>query len=179
MKTRYTIVPAPSAGADAAPQEITVEQLDEGVFDVTVNGERVRLDAQELRPREYHLLHGDQGVGVLVDGELPKLTVHGDSGSPVEVDLLSERELARMLAGGPAAGRAADGTVSITAPMPGKVVKCLLEAGDPVEAGQGVIVVEAMKMENELRSTVAGTVRDFKVAEGDNVDAGEVLALIE
>jgi biotin carboxyl carrier protein len=67
----------------------------------------------------------------------------------------------------------------VTAPMPGKVVKLLVRTGETVAARQGVIVVEAMKMENELRAPKAGTVAEIKVAEGMSVEAGAVLAIIE
>jgi biotin carboxyl carrier protein len=63
--------------------------------------------------------------------------------------------------------------------MPGKVVKLLVKPGDQVAARQGVIVVEAMKMENELRSPKAGVVREVKTNEGASVEAGAVLVVIE
>lgn len=63
--------------------------------------------------------------------------------------------------------------------MPGKVVKILVKPGDTVAARQGIAVVEAMKMENELRAPKAGTVAQIKVAEGTSVEAGTVLVIIE
>jgi biotin carboxyl carrier protein len=72
-----------------------------------------------------------------------------------------------------------DGSAHITAPMPGKVVRILLEAGANVEAGQGVVVVEAMKMQNELKSPRDGVIVSINVTEGSTVNAGEVLAIIE
>jgi biotin carboxyl carrier protein len=63
--------------------------------------------------------------------------------------------------------------------MPGKVVKLLVKPGDAVKAGDGVIVVEAMKMENELKAPAPGTVKEIRVAEGKAVAAGEVLVVIE
>jgi biotin carboxyl carrier protein len=74
---------------------------------------------------------------------------------------------------------AATGPQAITAPMPGRVVKILVQPGDAVSARQPVVVVEAMKMENELRAARAGTVTEVRVAEGASVDAGAVLAIIE
>ena len=61
------------------------------------------------------------------------------------------------------------------APMPGKIIKVLVKRGDFVEARQAVVIVEAMKMENELRSPKAGTVSDVRVTEGASVEAGAVL----
>ena len=71
------------------------------------------------------------------------------------------------------------GQINIVAPMPGRVVRVLVAPGDEVEARQGVVVVEAMKMENELRAPRAGRVRDVSVAPGTSVEAGRVLAVIE
>jgi len=71
------------------------------------------------------------------------------------------------------------GRVILSSPMPGKVVRILLSAGDPVGAHQGVLVVEAMKMQNEIQSPRAGVVTEISVSEGQTVNGGEVLAVIE
>jgi biotin carboxyl carrier protein len=63
--------------------------------------------------------------------------------------------------------------------MPGKVVRLLVKAGDSVKSGDGIIVVEAMKMENELKAPAPGTVKEIRVAEGKAVSAGEVLVVLE
>lgn len=72
----------------------------------------------------------------------------------------------------------AEGRQQIVAPMPGKVVRFLVKAGDTVEAGQGLLVVEAMKMQNEIRSPKSGTVERVLIAEGQTVNAGEVLCVV-
>lgn len=72
----------------------------------------------------------------------------------------------------------AEGRQEITAPMPGKVVRLLVKAGDAVEAGQGLLVVEAMKMQNEIRSPKSGTVERVFVTEGQAVNAGEALCVV-
>jgi len=71
------------------------------------------------------------------------------------------------------------GPQRIIAPMPGRVVKVLVKAGEAVAARQGLVVVEAMKMENELRSPKAGTVAEVKVTEGMSVDANAVLIVVD
>lgn len=71
------------------------------------------------------------------------------------------------------------GQTLLTSPMPGKVVNVLLGAGNKVEALQGVIVVEAMKMQNEVQSPRAGKIVEMRVAVGQTVNAGEVLAVVE
>jgi biotin carboxyl carrier protein len=76
-------------------------------------------------------------------------------------------------------GAHAHGEQKVVAPMPGRVVRVLVAPGDEVAARQGVIVVEAMKMENELRSPKAGKVKEVVVAAGASVEAGRVLMVIE
>ena len=72
-----------------------------------------------------------------------------------------------------------NGPQRVVAPMPGKVVRVLVKPGDDVKARQGLVVVEAMKMENELRAARDGKVRDVTVAEGQSVEAGSVLLVVE
>jgi biotin carboxyl carrier protein len=73
----------------------------------------------------------------------------------------------------------AEGRQQITAPMPGKVVRLLVKQGDFVEAGQGLLVVEAMKMQNEIRSPKGGKIEKLLAKEGQPVNAGEVLLWVE
>jgi biotin carboxyl carrier protein len=67
----------------------------------------------------------------------------------------------------------------LTAPMPGKVIRVLVRRGDQVEAGQGVLIVEAMKMQNEVKSPKSGQLLELKVGEGDTVTANQILAIVE
>lgn len=71
------------------------------------------------------------------------------------------------------------GPKKLSAPMPGKVVRILLSQGTQVEAGTGVLVVEAMKMQNEVKSPKKGTIQKILVSEGTAVNAGDVLAIVE
>ena len=77
--------------------------------------------------------------------------------------------------------RAADdhGPKQITAPMPGKVVRLLVREGDEVEAGAGIAVVEAMKMQNEIKSPKKGTIQKILISEGAAANAGDLLAIVE
>ena len=72
----------------------------------------------------------------------------------------------------------AGGDHAVVAPMPGRVVRVLVESGDTVQAGQGLAVVEAMKMENEVASPVAGVVGAVRASVGDSVEAGAVLVVV-
>jgi biotin carboxyl carrier protein len=73
----------------------------------------------------------------------------------------------------------ASGAQKIVSPMPGKIVRVLVRPGDHVTAKQGLVVVEAMKMENELRAARDGRVREVAAAEGQSVEAGAVLLVVE
>jgi len=73
----------------------------------------------------------------------------------------------------------AEGRQQIVAPMPGKVIRLLVATGDSVEAGQGLVVVEAMKMQNEIKSPKSGKVERLLAKEGQSVNAGDVLAWVE
>ena len=73
----------------------------------------------------------------------------------------------------------AEGRQQIVAPMPGRVIRVLVNTGEEVEAGQGLVVVEAMKMQNEIRSPKKGRVERLQAKEGQNVNAGEILAWVE
>jgi biotin carboxyl carrier protein len=78
-----------------------------------------------------------------------------------------------------AAAGAETGPARILAPMPGKIVRVIATEGDEVEAGQGLVVVEAMKMQNEIKATKKGKVTKISVKEGSAVNAGDLLAIVE
>jgi biotin carboxyl carrier protein len=85
----------------------------------------------------------------------------------------------RRLRASDLAGSHGEGSAQIVAPMPGKLVRVLVETGAEVEAGQAIVVVEAMKMQNELKAPRAGIIRSLTAAEGSAVTAGQLLAVIE
>ena len=98
-------------------------------------------------------------------------------GQRIDVRVLDPRAYRRRGPGHAADGQA--GVRQVLAPMPGRVVKVLVKAGDRVTARQGLVVVEAMKMENELRAPGDAIVRDVRVSEGGSVEAGTVLVVLE
>jgi biotin carboxyl carrier protein len=85
----------------------------------------------------------------------------------------------KRLRGAADADGAVDGPAEIKTAMPGKVVRLLVAAGAEVEKGDGIIVVEAMKMQNELKAPKSGTIKEIRVSEGSTVAAGETLATVE
>lgn len=94
-----------------------------------------------------------------------------------EAEALDERT--RAIRDLSAATAGPTGPAPILAPMPGMIVRVSVKAGDRVEAGQGLVVMEAMKMENELRATAAGTVRSVEVTAGTAVEKGALLVALE
>jgi biotin carboxyl carrier protein len=143
----------------------------------SVDGRGYEMEAHEVEPGLYLLKSGDQVFECRVDGSASK---HGASevsvGQSVYNVTLADP---KRLRGARAAGAGEHDTARITAPMPGKVVRVLVERGAQVSAGDGIVVVEAMKMQNEMKSPKTGTVIELHATPGDTVNAGDVLAIVE
>ncbi|HUI50631.1 MAG TPA: biotin/lipoyl-containing protein [Terriglobales bacterium] len=144
-------------------------------FDVTLDGHPVDADAVQVSPNTVSVLLGGQSFEIhlsrAIDGKI-KLQCGPHEFSAELIDPRSWR-------GRKHGALEVEGRQEILAPMPGKVVRVLVAAGDAVEAGQGLLVVEAMKMQNEIRSPKKGKVERLLAKEGQNVNAGEVLAWVE
>jgi biotin carboxyl carrier protein len=142
---------------------------------IAVDGQSVAADAIELSPGVFSILLDGSSHEVRVsfapDGTLRILSGLEEFSAEV-VDSRSWR--GRRHGELEAAGRQ-----PVAAPMPGKVVRVLRNAGEKVEAGEGILVVEAMKMQNEIRSPKSGVVERMLVKEGQAVNSGETLAWIE
>jgi biotin carboxyl carrier protein len=163
-----------------AERDVTVEKLDGARVRVTHGGrarvfEAVRV-ANGPRASTWSLLPEGGGRQTLVDvdGVAPDLTITHDNRS-LPIKLTS----ARAKVAGRAAPPPKVGASAVLSPMPGKVVKVLVAVGDEVKSGQGVVVVEAMKMENELKSPKDGKVKAVAVKEGQPVEAGQSLVTLE
>ena len=135
--------------------------------------EEVLIDWRQPEPGIYSLLVDRSSYEVFIEENDDHLTVHLLN----RTFRVRAADARRRRAGSSA--EAVDGTARIVAPIPGRVTRILKEEGSTVERGEGVIVVEAMKMENELRAPRAGTVVSVAVAEGDGVEGGALLATIE
>ena len=148
-------------------------------FRVTVDGVPTLVDAQRSGEFGLSLLFPDgahAGARVaLAPGSVPGETLAYLRGRSTSV-VVNGRRTGRGAAEG---GGGAQGEQKIVAPMPGRVVRVLVAPGDEVQVRQPVVVVEAMKMENELRSPKTGRVKDVAVAAGASVEAGRVLMVIE
>ncbi len=154
---------------------VDVEELADGHLVLRVGDTRHEVDAVALDHGAVSLLLDGQVYDVEFDdvGEEVQVLVRGDA---FRVDVADERAL-RLRAG--AAAFQVEGKVTLTAPMPGKVVRLLVKPGEVVAEGQGLVVVEAMKMENELKSPKAGTVTEVFAREGGTVEANAKLLTVE
>lgn len=142
---------------------------------------RFRLDGGA--ERSAHVEVPEPGVySVLMDGRSYDARVEETPGGIVVVVIdgyrfeMEVRDPRRWLRR--SAGTGTEGVQSIVAPMPGKVVRVLVSAGDEIQVGQGLVVVEAMKMQNEMKASRRGRVLAVSAREGATVAAGEVLATI-
>lgn len=157
------------------PAPVDIEPLGDGRFALTIDGKRHEVDALTLD-------HG--AVSLVVDSESYSVELEEDGdevnvlvkGTVFRIDVADERRL-RLRAG--AAAFSVEGRQVVTAPMPGKVVRVLVNVGEDVQEGQGLVVVEAMKMENELKSPKAGKVVELFAREGAAVENNAKLVAVE
>lgn len=120
-------------------------------FKITIDGREYMVEVEEIK---------DGAVGVKPSAPPVQATVQTPAPRP-------ERPLAATGSGG------------ITAPMPGTILNVMVKAGDRVEYGQALVILEAMKMENNINANVAGTVTSIEVSQGQSVDTGQLLLTIE
>ena len=159
---------------NGAPRTVKIER-DASRWQISLDGKAVDADAVEIAPGIFSILLNGKSYEVRVTpspaGTLTLQTAHRE--------FVAEVIDPRAWRGRRHGSLEAEGRQQILAPMPGKIVRLLVQAGENVEAGQGLIVVEAMKMQNEIRSPKRGTVERLLVKEGQPVNAGEVLAWID
>jgi acetyl/propionyl-CoA carboxylase alpha subunit len=142
----------------------------EGLLACSVDGRGVKADVRVLEPGVMSLLVDGRQYRCVFDGDG---VVIGGRKYGFEVD--DPRSL-RSRRGG---GGGTEGPRPVKAPMPGRVVRLLVGVGDEVVEGQGVVVIEAMKMQNELKSPKVGRVVRVGVGVGDTVGSGDVLVVVE
>jgi pyruvate carboxylase subunit B len=145
---------------------------------VTANGAKVRAHLQSLAGSPVQL--------VTIDGEVHRIVAHRKERGVYDVSIDGHRftvealdERARVIRELSGASQRAAAPAHLMAPMPGLIVRVNVKAGDSVRSGQGLVVMEAMKMENELRATAAGTVRRVAVTPGSAVEKGALLLELE
>lgn len=169
-------------------REVSIERVDPDAADrhtnassrrfrIVLDGRERIVDAARLEGASYSLILPEEGFAShrvdVQPGPAPgELTLHvGGRVFSAAVNGRSRRRVAWV--------GATAGAQRVVAPMPGKILRVLVTAGDAVTSGQGLVVVEAMKMENELRSPRAGTVTQLPAVEGALVEANTVLVVVE
>lgn len=157
-------------------KEVILDVDERGVahYKVVLDGKEISVDAHKVETNTWSIIVDGKVYEVdleVKDGEF-EILIKGDSYS-MRVLNEQKRALSRV------ADSAEGGKQVITSPMPGKVVRILVEEGEEVDSQQGVIVIEAMKMENEFKSKSPGKVKEIFISEGDIVEGGDKLLLIE
>jgi len=165
-------------GIDLGGKPHTVEVVRAGErIRCHVDGRVLEADAVEVTPGVYSILIGGESLEVRVEAQ-------ADAGVAGLRVIVGGREFSanvrdpRQWRRHRGAAVEAEGRQQVVASMPGKIVRVLVKAGDSIELKQGLMVVEAMKMQNEIRSPKSGIVERMLVAEGQAVNTGEVLAII-
>ncbi len=145
--------------------------------DLTIDGKNHRVDFVKLNDGQY---------SVIFDNEVYEVNVAKQTNSLFTIsaynemyDLLIEDEQAQLLKKFTKKESASKKELIVKAPMPGLVLKVEVKVGQAISAGSGLIILEAMKMENEIKSTRSGIVKEIKVAEKIAVEKGEVLMILE
>ena len=147
---------------DGKPFDVDARRMPSQIVSMLLDHKSYDVDLERISKRSETL---DGRVHVRVRGRV------------LRFEMLDERRLKMKEAQG--FRNDVGGAATIDSPMPGKVIKILAKEGDEVKQGQGIVVVEAMKMENELKSPKDGVLKEIKVKEGDAVEAGARLAVIE
>ncbi|HEX2465221.1 MAG TPA: biotin/lipoyl-containing protein [Thermoanaerobaculia bacterium] len=154
-----------------AERRVSIERIG-SAFAVSVDGRRFVVDRAAI---------GERLRSLVVDGHQFEVSAQSAGDGRYRISALGKettvevRDPLRHLAMGSGADEASDGKRAVTAYMPGRVVAVLVEEGHQVEVGQGVVVLEAMKMENEIRAEVAGKVTKLHVRPGQSVEGGDLL----
>jgi biotin carboxyl carrier protein len=147
----------------------------ENDWQIVLDGIPLEASAVEVAPNTFSiLLNGESHQVRIAPRSDGSLTLYSGS-----AEYHAEVNDPRVWRGRKHGALEAEGRQQITAPMPGKIVRVLVSEGDSVEAGQGLLVVEAMKMQNEIRSGKAGRVEKLLAKENQAVNAGDILAWVE
>lgn len=153
-----------------------IENLENGRFAITLDGRRYEVDSAPAGNGAFSILIDQRSYCVRCEEEEGDEMVLYLGNQPFRVDIANEQRF-RLRAG--LAKVSLHGSQVVVAPMPGKVVRVLVGLGDEVKENQGLVVVEAMKMENELKSPKAGKVVEVLAQEGSAVEKNAKLLVVE
>jgi biotin carboxyl carrier protein len=168
MKMKYEIV----INGARRRVEFTPPANDLSRVTATIDGRLVEADIVRISRGVYSILLGGRSLEVTAEETSNGLLLRAN-GREFQVDIFDPRSWRRGRTG----GIELEGRQQLVAPMPGKIVRVLVATGQQVKAGQGLLVIEAMKMQNEIQSPKSGTVEKL-AREGQTVNAGEVLAIV-
>ncbi len=164
------------ATIEGVEHEFEVEELPAaGACRVRLGSRQLEADLRQVGPVSFSIIVGHRAFDFDVVRDGGEILVASRDG----VTRLSLEDAARRPGHTPRRGPQAGGRAGMRALMAGRVVAVLVQAGDEVHPGQGVVVIEAMKMENELKSPKAGKVAEVRVVAGQTVEQGDLLAVIE
>ena len=158
-----------------AEHEIELEEISAGSFAIAFGGHRFDANLREVGPASFSIIIDGRSFDLEVVSDGEELVVASRAGA-TRLTLVDPARRARHTAAGK---REVSGRVEIKSGMPGRVVAVLVAPGDEVKSGQGVVTVEAMKLENELKSPKTGKVTEVRVVAGQTVGKGELLVVIE
>lgn len=156
-------------------RRIELIEVDEGQYEIEIDGRKVHVDAVRSGRAVYSVIEDGRQFEVSVDEKGPRDFDVFVRGRLYHLEAVDERS--RLLA--ETSKLAATGPQTVEAEMPGKVVLVKAAVGDTVSEGQGVVVVEAMKMENEIPAPIDGVVSELGVEVGDTVENGDMLFVVE
>ncbi len=144
---------------------------------IAVDGKEYSLDFVKLSKGKYSILHRNKSFYLeLIPGSNAKKYHVNTYNKSFDVEIVDAE--AKYLANRQK-GTEDEGESVITAPIPGRVIKVMVEKGEEVEAGQNLIILSAMKMESEFKASKTGKVSDIKVSEGQSVEANQELVVLE
>ncbi len=164
------------ATIEGTEHELEVEELPlAGSYRIEFGEQRFEADLRQVGPASFSIIVGERSFDfdVVRDGE--EVVVASRTG----VTRMTLEDATRRLMRAGRHKQEISGPVQLRALMPGRVVSVLVKIGDVVESNQGILVVEAMKMENEIKSPKVGKVVEVKVVAGQTVEKGELMAVIE
>jgi biotin carboxyl carrier protein len=154
-------------------------------FAITLDGVeyQIEMHGNTVMVNGHPFVVGFEGEGVTVDGTRYEVTLEGDTASVNGIPhtvAIAGLQVARPAAPATAApAEVAEGAGLIKAIMPGKVIRVLVSEGDDIQEGDVAVILEAMKMENELCADRGGVVQRVNAAPGDDVELGQILVVIE
>ncbi len=154
---------------------VRITETEKSLYTVVVDGHEFTVDGRRTGLNNYSLLIDNRSFEVDVDTTEDEYHVLLD-GRTYHINMSDERQ---NRVGGRQSGIEISGRQEVKIPMPGKVVTVLVNEGDTVAKGQGLVIVEAMKMENEVRASGDGEVKEIRVKAGESVESGQVLAIVE